>query len=120
MPPGALPYAAMTAEPLDPSGPNGRRIALVLLDSRDPDEEAVVVHGRTVLDGGSMRFELSGGARIDLPDSAVEELSPVTDEVRDLLGDAEFWVSLTVGAGPDELSPSVLITAGIPWPAPGR
>ncbi|MFN2569500.1 MAG: ester cyclase [Candidatus Dormibacteria bacterium] len=108
-------------EVVDPSAVHDRQLALVLVDPRQGGESAFVVQGRGLCQEGRLLFAMPAGSvsTLDIPDEALHELSAVDDELEELLGDAEYWLTLTVGSGLGEVAPRELIAAGISWPPPG-
>ncbi len=98
---------------VDPSEVHGRRLALVLFeDDAGDDDEGLVIHGRGRWDGSHLRFEGKGpeGPVFNVPEEALLELHLVRDDVRDMLGDAEYWTMLPASSLPEGVDPGTFGT----------
>ena len=51
-----------------------------------------------------------------IPDDTLDRIKPVASEVREILGDAEYSIMLSVGPIPDDVDPSTLNHTGFTWP----
>ena len=51
-----------------------------------------------------------------VPDNTLDRIKTVAPEVREILEEAEYSVTLSVGPIPDDLDPSTLNHTGFTWP----
>ena len=55
-------------------------------------------------------------AEFPIPDDALDRIKPVTADVREILEDAEYCITLSVGPIPDGVDPATLLQTGFKWP----
>ena len=96
----------------------GKSIALMMKskDSRGADDWAVV-KGVVSKRGRDLFFVWDGKPDgFPLPDDALERMKPTEPDTKDILLDADVYLSLTVGPKPDGAAGEGFIPTGIKWP----
>ena len=107
------------AEPrANPSDVNGRRLAMVACGEKpDGSADVVVFAGPAEWDGDhlSMHHESSQSSLV-LPDEFLGRLQPVPSDLRSILLDADYSLSVTIGDLPADADPSEYVRIGLMWP----
>jgi hypothetical protein len=92
----------------------GKSLSLILVSD---EGETIVVTGVIQHDGKQLVFQNNiEGILISLPDDTLQRIKVVKEEVRAILNNADFALTLSVGNLPDHLPVDGMIPTGLKWP----
>lgn len=97
---------------------HGKRLAVVLIGSdEEKKEEGAVFFGIARWDGQSL--QLNRGREkpsFTIPSEVLGKLQKVDEKLRDILQNADYWISLTVSPLPEGADLSQYRLTGLKWP----
>jgi hypothetical protein len=95
-----------------------KKFAIIMVeDDGSEDGEWVVVWGVAKWrDSHLFVHRDMGTPEFPVPDAALDRIKPVSADVRDILEDAEYSITLSVGPIPDGVDPATLLHTGFRWP----
>ncbi len=92
----------------------GKTLSLILVSEED---ETIVVTGTIQRNGKRLVFQNTNeGVVISMSDDVLQRIKVVTGEIRPILNDADFALTLSVGNLPDGISIEGMIPTGLKWP----
>jgi hypothetical protein len=100
-------------EPVDPSEIHGKRVAMVAWGTA-PDD-VVAFTGIGSWNGSTLTMRRDGGETFEIPSDWLRRITRVTPQLRDILGESEFYFSVTVGDVSDAGAAGLLKTS-LNWP----
>ncbi|HRE79694.1 MAG TPA: hypothetical protein PLN52_01540 [Opitutaceae bacterium] len=81
----------------------GKKFAIILVDySEKKDGDWLVVSGRAKLKDGRLFVDRNTEIDFPIPEDTYDRIREVRPEIATVVGDAEFFTTLTIGAMPDE------------------
>jgi len=82
---------------------SGKPFAVILVDyTDDPDGEWYVVQGVAIIKEGLLFVDRGVDIDFPIPEDTYDRIKAVGPDIASIVGDAEFFVTLTVGPIPDE------------------
>ena len=96
----------------------GKKLAIIAWGEDEKDEdEAAVFTGLARWADGHLYLDREGNPPyFQIPDDVLDRIKPVSDEVKDILLNAEYCISMLIGPLPDEADPGEYIQTGLKWP----
>lgn len=102
---------------VDPSLVDGKRLAVVLIASDVEKKEGAVFFGTARWDGQNLQLDRgSENPSFTIPSETLGKLQKVDGKLRDILQDADYWISLTVSPLPEGADLSQYRLTGLKWP----
>jgi hypothetical protein len=107
---------------IDPWSINGKRLAMIAWGEKpDGSSDVAVFSGLAQWDGLSLTMQRENGkASFLVPGEWISRIGPVVADIKEILPDADFYFSVTVGnldVGKDH---SAFIATGLKWPSDGK
>lgn len=82
---------------------SGKKFAVILVDYSEKEEgDWFVVGGRAKIREGRLFVDRGTDTDFPIPDDTYDRIKAVTADIASVVGDAEFFTTLTVGAMPEE------------------
>ncbi len=92
---------------------DGGRVAIFAYQD---DDNAWLLYGIFSAEGEAPVIKMNGGGEIPMTDEWLARVIPVNDEVAEVVGDADYWVKLTVGSAEGK---DGLVHTGVKLPVDG-
>ena len=92
----------------------GKKLVLILWQN---DDDAVLVSGKVVGDSNRLWLELGADQKpLFLDEEWLSRIQPVKSDIADIVGNADFVLSLSVGALPPDADLGDYEPTGLRWP----
>ena len=106
---------------IDPTTLDGRPFALLLMgEDEQGAEDWAVFGGIARWDGRELRVERSEQGPFVVSAAWLARVRPTTEETREILLGAEFYLPLSVGPLPPDADPADYLATGMRWPEERR
>lgn len=94
-----------------------RKIALVAWgEDENGKDDVAVFTGIARWENGHLYLDRKGKKPFQFPDDTLERIKPVPAEISDILLEADFYISMTIGSLPKDANPEDYIKTGLKWP----
>jgi hypothetical protein len=96
----------------------GKKLALVVLgDDEKGETEGAVFTGLAQWVNGHLYLERGRNQKpFQLPDDTLERIKPVPADIKDIVLEAEYYLTMSIGPLPEDANPNDYIETGLKWP----
>jgi hypothetical protein len=95
----------------------GKKLAIIAWgEDEKGEDEAAVFAGLARWAEGHLYLDHGGNPEsFQIPDDLLDQVKPVSDDIKDILLDAEYYISMSIGPLPDD-DPDEYEQTGLKWP----
>ena len=88
-----------------------------MISQENDEEDGIVLFGHADYDKNQLIIKRSDEPPFPIPEHTLDRIKPVTDDLRSILKDADFWITLYVVPKPENASPDEYVSTGFTWPS---
>ncbi len=94
---------------------DGRPFAVVMVNS-EKEDDVIMLLGIAHWNGENLLIKREDHPSFPIPDHALDRIQPVSNDIKSVLGHADFWITLHVWPKPENAKDGEYAPTGLKWP----